>query len=292
MTLEARHLSFAYGSASVLSDVTLALRPGITAIIGPNAAGKSTLLKCLAGLLRTRASVWLEGRDIATVRGEELSRAVSYMPQDLASHAALTVFETVLMGRLHRLSWRVSPEDREAAAGILAEVGLSELAGRRLDTLSGGQAQLAFIAQALARQPRVLLMDEPTSSLDMRHQFQIGELVRTLTVTRGICTAMALHDLNIASRFADTVCVMERGRVIAQGDPTAIVTASMIGSVYGVEACVMTDGVGRPLVCPLRACSRTANQTIQQDILDVPPAIHDGENRDGLAADPIHHAPR
>lgn len=249
--VEVQGLGFAYRADPVLSGVSLRLGPGISAVVGPNAAGKSTLLKCLCGILRPSGEVRIEGRELRAFRGRDLARVVSYLPQDPSGRAALTVFETVLLGRAHQLGWRVSGDDLRATAGLLDELDIADLGDRNIGELSGGQFQMVAIAQALARQPRVLLMDEPTSSLDMGHQFAICSLIRRLTDSRGIATVMALHDLNIAARFADAVYLLEAGRVRCSGPPGEVLTEETIRSVYRVSARVTLDGDGRTLVTPL-----------------------------------------
>lgn len=251
MIIETRDLRFAYRVEPVLRGISVRLGPGITAVVGPNAAGKSTLLKCLSGILRPSGDVRIQGRELRAFRGRDLARIVSYLPQDLSGRAALTVFETVLLGRVHGLGWRVSGDDLRATAALLDELGIADLGDRNIGELSGGQFQMVAIAQALARQPRVLLMDEPTSSLDMKHQFAICSWIRRLTDSRGITTAMALHDLNIAARFADTVYLLEAGQVRCSGPPAEVLTEEMIRSVYGVATRIVIDGEGRPLVTPL-----------------------------------------
>lgn len=251
MNLEARNLHFAYGSLPVLRGVDLQVGPGITAVIGPNAAGKSTLLRCLCGLLTPAGQVLLDGDDVRAIGRERLARSISYLPQDLSCHAVLTVFEAVLLGRLHQLTWHVAPDDVGVVEQLLAEVGVADLCNRSITQLSGGQAQMVAIAQALAREPAIMLMDEPTSNLDMQHQFEICGLMRRLAADRGLRVVMALHDLNVAARFADTVCVLCDGRMHAAGPPADVLTEEMIAEVYRVRARVDRDGDNRPLVTPL-----------------------------------------
>lgn len=251
MILEADSLSFAYGATTVLDGVDITLRSGVTAIIGPNAAGKSTLLKCLCGLLKPRGQVCIDGRELRSLHSEKLARLVSYLPQEFSPRAVLSVFETVLLGRLHRLGWRVTADDTRPVERLLDEMGLTKLAGRYINELSGGQVQMVAIAQALAREPAVLLMDEPTSNLDLRRQFEVCTLIREVTASRGISTAIALHDLNMAARFADTVYVLQEGNVRCSGEPRAILTEEMIAAVYQVEARTTLDEHGRPVVTVL-----------------------------------------
>ena len=181
MILEGRDLCFAYRSSPVLNNVNVRVAPGVTAIIGPNAAGKSTLLKCLAGLLAPQGNVSLAEDDTARLSSLRQTEAVSYLPQNLSTQATLTVFEAVLLGRLHKLRWRVGSDDVSIVEQLLEEFGLNDLAVRNITELSGGQLQMVSIAQALARQPHVLLLDEPTSNLDLQHQFEICSIIAKLT---------------------------------------------------------------------------------------------------------------
>ena len=251
MILEGRDLSFAYHSLPVLENVDIRIAPGVTAIIGPNAAGKSTLMKCLAGLLIPHGQVHLDGGDAKRLSSRSLTDPVSYLPQNLSTQAALTVFETVLLGRLHKLRWRVSTDDVRLVEGLLEEFDLVDLSGRNITELSGGQLQMVSIAQALAREPRVLLLDEPTSNLDLQHQFEICSIIADLTGSRGMSTAMALHDLNVAARFADIVYVLKDGTIHCSGRPADVLTEAMISEVYRVASRVTIDAAGIPLITPL-----------------------------------------
>ncbi|MBN1347618.1 MAG: ABC transporter ATP-binding protein [Phycisphaerae bacterium] len=251
MILEGKRLSFAYRSDPVLRDVDVRFEPGVTAIIGPNAAGKTTLLRCLCGLLKPRGTVQLDGRDLRRISVAERSRIISYLPQDLSTQIVLSVVEAVLLGRLNGLGWRPGEQDLRVVAGLLDELDLSDLAERTITELSGGQHQMVALAQALAREPHVLLLDEPTANLDIEHQFEICSLMRRLTASREMTTVMALHDLNVAARFADVVYVLQNGAVHSHGPATEVMTNSMIASVYHVNARVTACPDGRPLVTPL-----------------------------------------
>jgi iron complex transport system ATP-binding protein len=251
--LETRSLSFAYQQRRVLEDINLKLSPGVAAVIGPNAAGKSTLLKCLAGLLHPQGKVLLDDLELSAFNPRTLSQRISYLPQEMTAAAVITVYETVLLGRMHQLSWRVSRADRQITGRLLDNMGLTSLAESNIQELSGGQRQMVFIAQALAREPAILLMDEPTSSLDLHHQFEICEWIQRWTSARNMTTVMAVHDLNIAARFADIVYVLNDGRIVAQGTPESVITSRMISQVYRVEADVWPDKRGKPSVCPLNS---------------------------------------
>lgn len=250
MILEGHDLRFAYGALPVLRGIDLAIRPGVTAIVGPNAAGKSTLLRCLCGLLKPTGQVRLDGRDIGTISRDALAQSISYLPQTPYTSAVLTVFEAVLLGRVHQLRWHVSADDTRFVQNLLEEFDLADLGDRCITDLSGGQAQLVAIAQALAREPTVLLLDEPNTSLDLQHQFDLCARIRGLTRTRGLSTAMSMHDINMAAQVADTVYVLDAGQIRCSGTPQDVLTEATIASVYHVSARVVFGEDDRPLITP------------------------------------------
>ncbi len=247
MRLTVEGLRVRYGATQAIAAVDLTAHPGeVLAVIGPNGSGKSSLVKAIAGLVTHAGVVAFDGSPLRPER-------IGYMPQDIGARAALTVLEAVLLGRLGRLGLRVRPDDLAAVEAVLGELDLTPLASRYLGELSGGQRQLVFLAQALASQPALLLLDEPISALDIRHQLEVMEIVVRMTKARGLTTLVILHDLNIAARFADTVMVMRKGRVVCCGRPEAVIDAVMVASVFGVEATLSADPDGRLIVTPLRA---------------------------------------
>ncbi|MFN8635146.1 MAG: ABC transporter ATP-binding protein [Chloroflexota bacterium] len=261
MSVRVEGLSFRYGSTPVLEDVLLAeCRPGeLLGLVGPNAAGKSTLLRCVAGLLRGTGRIWLDGEEVTTSeQWRTLRRAVTYLPQEYASTAAITVFEAVLVARQQTASWVVGDDDVAAVASILDDLRLEPIALRYLSELSGGQRQLVAVAQALAREPRVLLLDEPTSSLDLQRQLELLQLVRRLAEVRSMTVLIALHDLNLAARFVDRLVVLHQGRSFVDGPPREVLTEMLLRHVYGVEARVELDGDGLPRITPLRSVREAA----------------------------------
>lgn len=252
MKLQIEGLKFAYNGCSLaLRDIHLEALPGeVTIILGPNASGKSTLLKCVAGLLKPEGSIRLDGNETRKFKKGEIAEWVSYLPQENSFRAVLTVFEAVLLGRIQSLSWRVGKEDLALALSALEELGIEKLASRFLDEMSGGQKQMVSMAQALVRQSRVLLLDEPLNSLDLRHELEILNLLRELTVRRRLTTVIALHDLNLAARYADKVVILNEGDVCAFGKPEAVLTSQTIGDVYGVH-CKVTADDGLLRITPL-----------------------------------------
>jgi len=256
MSIRIEGFTFGYGAAPVLKGVTLeAARPGeVVGLVGPNAAGKSTLLKCVAGLLKAQGRIWFDGREVQSSDDwRTLRRQVTYLPQEYASTAAITVFEAVLIARQQTASWLVGDDDVAAVAGILEELRLETLALRYLSELSGGQRQMVAVAQSLARNPRVLLLDEPTSSLDLQRQLELLQLVRSLAAERAMTVFIALHDLNLAARFVDRLVILHQGTAYAEGSPSDVLTEVMLWQVYGVEARVEHDAEHLPRVTPLRS---------------------------------------
>ncbi|MEO0747984.1 MAG: ABC transporter ATP-binding protein [Pseudomonadota bacterium] len=251
MSLSAKNLSITHGSFSVLKDVNLELRDGqITGLIGPNGVGKSSLLKVLAGLARGVGTVSRDGRDLSEADRRDV---VAYMPQDSSAGSSLTLTEVVLLGRLGTLGLRVSPDLIAAVEEILAEFGLSDLSHRTLDAVSGGQRQLTYLAQALFREPRILLLDEPTAALDLRHQLVVFDTLQRLAREKNIAIAVAVHDLSLAAQFCDQVMCLCHGTLDASGPPQEVLTSDRLARVYGIEAEVTQDQNDRLRIAALRA---------------------------------------
>jgi iron complex transport system ATP-binding protein len=253
VSLHLEGLAFAYGAEQVLDRIDLQLDPAVTALVGPNAVGKSTLLKCVAGILKPAGCALLDGQDLSTLGRRQRAQLIGYLSQDGPRSVELTVLEAVLLGRYHTLSWRVSDTDLDMALAVLNDLGIADLALRSVRELSGGQQQLVSIAQVLVQQPRVLLMDEPTNSLDLQHQLEIAALIEDMTLARGLVTVLVLHDLNLAARVADRIVVLHKGQVYAHGEPVSVVTPEMLRIVYGVRARVNVDAEGVPLITLLES---------------------------------------
>ena len=267
MKLSASDVRFSYGSTDVLKGVTIqeAVPGRITATIGPNAAGKTTFFKCIAGLLKPDGVISVDGRDLRSYSREEISRRVTYLPQESPVNAVLTVFEAVLLARKHTLSWRVTDEDLQSVAGVLEDLDIEDLSTRFLNELSGGQKQMVSIAQSLVREPEILLLDEPTSSLDLQRQLEVLDLVSRVTQERSIVTLISVHDLNLAARYAAQFVVMSQGVVYASGDAHEVLTPEMLRDVYGVNATVTPAHDGILQVTPLSSARRTKHLTEAAD---------------------------
>jgi iron complex transport system ATP-binding protein len=222
-------LAIRYGRHVALEGVSLTAMPGeILGVLGPNGSGKSSLVKAIAGILPYDGAVRFDG-------AFERPSVIGYMPQDHHSRAALTVLETVLLGRLGRLGLRVSDEDLASAETVLNEIGLAHLAMRDLGALSGGQRQLVFLAQALASNPRVLLLDEPFSALDIRHQLEVADLLARLTRERQLTTIIVLHDIPMAARLADQVALLKGGKLVRHGLVGDVIASSAMDEAFQIK---------------------------------------------------------
>jgi iron complex transport system ATP-binding protein len=246
-------LTFGYNSSRILDGLDLVVENSeVLGLVGPNGSGKTTLIKCIDKILKPKGSILLDGRNIDTVSRTELAKRLGYVPQSSSTPLATTVFDTVLMGRRPHISWRVSDADLDKVADILGLLHLEDLAMRDFSQLSGGQKQKVLVARALAQEPEVLLLDEPTSSLDMKHQLEVMEMIASLVKEKRISAVMALHDLNLASMFVDKLAILKDGKIYAAGKPADLLNARNIREVYGVEAVVM-ENLDRPYIIPLRS---------------------------------------
>lgn len=243
-------VEFSYGSRAVLKKVKFTVEKGeLFAILGNNGAGKSTLLKCMNKILRPqRGAVLLERKDLSKLGRVEVARRMAYVAQRYES-GRLTVFDAVLLGRKPHIKWDAGREDLEIVHTVLRVLELEELSLRYLDELSGGELQKVVIARALAQEPRVLLLDEPTSNLDLRNQLEVLKIVKKAAKGREIAAVVVMHDLNLALRFAEKFLLLRDKTIFACGG-IEIMTPDNIASVYGVPVTVEMVG-GVPVVIPV-----------------------------------------
>ncbi|MBO9531768.1 MAG: ABC transporter ATP-binding protein [Solirubrobacteraceae bacterium] len=253
--LEARELRVGYGDVRAVDGLDLAI-PGqqFTMIVGANGCGKSTLLRSLARLLKPEAgSVLLDGRDILRTPSREVARRLGLLPQSPVAPEGLTVHDLVARGRYpHQGLFRQwSPEDEAAVEHALAATGVHDLADRHIDALSGGQRQRAWIAMVLAQETELVLLDEPTTYLDLAHQVEVLDLLDELVRDHGRTVVAVLHDINQACRYADHLVALVSGRIHAAGRPEDVVDAAFIQDVLGLASHVGVDPItGTPLVLP------------------------------------------
>jgi len=255
-TLDAEHLTLGYGELTVVDDLSLVVPPGrITAIVGANACGKSTLLRSMSRLLKPRSGqVVLDGREVHKTPARQLARTLGLLPQSPLAPEGITVADLVGRGRHpHQgLLSRWSTDDDRAVAEALEATETTALADRSVDELSGGQRQRVWIAMALAQQTDVLLLDEPTTFLDVSHQVEVLDLLTDLNRRRGTTIVMVLHDLNLAARYADHLVALAAGRVHAAGTPGEVLTEDCVRAVFGLDSRVVADPTtGAPMMLPL-----------------------------------------
>lgn len=254
--LEARELQLAYGDTVVVDGLDIDILDGtVTAVIGPNGCGKSTLLRALARLLPTRRGhVLLDGRRIDRIPTREVAKILGVLPQSPTAPEGLTVADLVARGRHPHQAWyrQWSSDDEAAVAEALGWTDMAEFAERTVDALSGGQRQRVWISMALAQGTDVLLLDEPTTFLDLAHQVDVLDLVERLHQEMGRTVVMVLHDLNLAARYASRLVAMKDGAIVAAGTPHEVLTETMLRDVFDLDAQVVTDPVaGTPLVVPI-----------------------------------------
>lgn len=257
-TLECRDLRLAYDDRVVVDGLSLAIPTGaVTVIVGANACGKSTLLRGLARLLEPRGGdVVLDGSDIHRLPTKEVARRLGVLPQQPVAPEGITVADLVGRGRSPHQRWlhRFSADDESAVAEALAATEITDLADRSVDELSGGQRQRAWIALALAQGTPLMLLDEPTTFLDLAHQVEVLDLLARLNEDEGRTIVIVLHDLNLACRYAHHLVAMKLGAIVAQGPPRTVITPEVVREVFGLACQVIDDPItGTPLVLPIPA---------------------------------------
>jgi len=242
MTLNVESLTFHYGSRRILSDVSFRVDAGeIVAVLGPNGVGKSTLFRCLIGILRSwRGSVRLHGGNVAAFPAEKIAQKIAYVPQRIET-SSLSVFDAILLGRKPYFTWFATSKDYEAVEDILGRLELESFASQTLDRLSGGELQKVALARALVQEPELLILDEPTNSLDMKNQVGILSLLRNIVRERKIMALLSIHDINVAMRYADRFLLLRQGNVIADVRHDGL-DSDMIELVYGLPVHIHSLG--------------------------------------------------
>ena len=300
--LRAEHLTLGYDGNPVVHDLSLAIPEGrITVIVGANACGKSTLLRGLARLLKPRqGSVLLDGVELHRMGTRAVATRLGILPQQPVAPEGITVAELVARGRHPHQRWfrQWSVDDEDSVAGALAATGITDLADRSIDELSGGQRQRVWIALALAQGTPLLLLDEPTTFLDLAHQVDVLDLLAQLNEDEGRTIVLVLHDLNMAARYAHHLVAMRDGRVVAQGPPGEVVTPELVAEVFDLECRVVPDPItGTPLVLPIPSRLRQGNQPRARNLdtgghmatipVEVSESKSEGSGSECLAEDPV-----
>ena len=250
MSIKVNELNFSYSEEDeVLKDINFTLNDNeILGIVGPNGSGKSTLLKNINGILEPRTgNIKLNGKPIGKLSREDVAKIVGYVPQNESKEFPSTVFDTVLLGRKPYINWKPTSEDLKKVSNIIKLLGLQELSMRDIKQLSGGQKQKVMVARSLAQDPDILLLDEPTSDLDLKHQLEVLKIIEE-QVKNGRSAVLAIHDLNLAGRYCDKILMLNNGEVYDFGGPE-ILSRENIETVYGVKVSV-SNHMGRSLVVP------------------------------------------
>lgn len=261
-SIEVRGITVSYNGTPVLREISMAVGAGeMVAVIGPNGSGKTTLLRAVAGMLSPRSGeVAIEGHPVAGLSRREAARLVAMVPQDPVIPLGMTALEYTLLGRTPYIGyWAAeSAEDRRLAAEALDRLGAGGLAGRPIDRLSGGERQRVVLARALAQDSHALLLDEPTTALDIGHQQTVLELVDGLRRERGTAVLGAFHDLTLAAQYADRMVLLVEGRIAAEGRPGEVLDPALLSRFSGARVTVLEGPGGEPIVVPLRWGGQTA----------------------------------
>jgi len=258
--LATKNIHFGYHSSEVLKDVSIEINDGkIASIVGPNGSGKSTLIKCIDHILIPgKGEISVDRINISDLSQMELARHIAYVPQSSLCVFPNTVFDAVIMGRRPDLGWTGSERDEAVVWNVLGLLGLESLALFPFNELSGGQQQKVLIARALAQETGVILLDEPTSNLDIWHQIDVMEIIHSLVKKQNITAIIAIHDLNMAARYSDTVIMMKHGEIVATGKPESVLNEENLASVYSIEAKIRCSG-DIPHIIPLKKVAKIDN---------------------------------
>ena len=255
MKIKVKDIVFRYKSDPVLKNVCLDIKDEFLCIVGPNGAGKSTLIKCIARLLKYKGEIILDNeKELKKLKRIELSKRISYLPQKVStSFGSITALDVVIMGRYPHRQWHwiASKEEIEKALEVMKMLNIEHLATRPINEMSGGQQQKVFIAKALAQETDIILLDEPTSNLDIRHQIEVMETLSNLVKEKELCVIAVIHDLNLASRYADKIVILKDGQIVGAGKPEEVITPENIRKVYGVEA-IVGEKFGKPYMIPVK----------------------------------------
>ncbi len=249
--LEIKDLSFSYNKhkENIFENLSINFSKGFNVILGPNGAGKSTLLKAIFGLLKYKGEIYYDNVNLSKINFNKKTELISYLPQMDLNVSPLTVLEMVLLGRLPELHQKISDEDIKAVTEILKALNIEDLITKKFSELSGGQKKMVFIAQTLVRNPKLVLLDEPTNSLDLQKQLELCQFLQNFIELKKVDIVTVLHDINLAIRYADHIIILSNeGRLYDSGEARKVITEKMLREVYGVSGNVILDDENKPII--------------------------------------------
>ncbi|MFW5987924.1 MAG: ABC transporter ATP-binding protein [bacterium] len=250
MKMNGQNLCFAYKQKKILDKLDIEIKEGeLTSITGPNGVGKSTLIKCMSNIYKLNSGVIYLGRDILDKKdSKKLAKMLGYVPQKEENNFSITAYEMILLGRKPYIKWKVKKSDKEIVNNLLKKLKIEHLAERDINTLSGGERQKVVIARALAQEPEILLLDEPTASLDLNHQVEVMKTLQKLAHEEKTSVVVVLHNLNLASRFSDKVFLMSKDGFYKVGEPEQVFTTENIKEIYNIEVEILKSSQGNHIV--------------------------------------------
>ena len=249
--LEIKDLSFSYNKhkENIFENLSINFSKGFNVILGPNGAGKSTLLKAIFGLLKYKGEIYYDNVNLSKINFNKKTELISYLPQMDLNVSPLTVLEMVLLGRLPELHQKISDEDIKAVTEILKALNIEDLITKKFSELSGGQKKMVFIAQTLVRNPKLVLLDEPTNSLDLQKQLELCQFLQNFIELKKVDIVTVLHDINLAIRYADYIVILTNdGKLYDSGEARKVITEKMLREVYGVSGNVILDNENKPII--------------------------------------------
>lgn len=249
MELIIRNLNVSFGEKKILQNIDAVFKEGkFHSIIGVNGSGKSVFLKAISNIIKYKGDILIKDQgNISNIARDSLS----YVPQLNSSESQLTVFETILLGMFRELSWRVTEQQIKTVDCIIEDMSLEGIKNKMYGTLSGGQKQMVMLAQALISKPKILLLDEPTSALDLKHQLRLFQVTQKYTKINNCISIIVLHDLNLVSRFSDTITLIDRGRILKQGKPEEVISKEVLENSYGVSLDISKSERGFYTIIPV-----------------------------------------
>ncbi|OOM79534.1 ABC transporter ATP-binding protein [Clostridium sp. BL-8] len=248
MTLKIQNISYKHSSKFSLNNINLAFDNNVTAIIGPNGSGKSTLIKCIVNIYKCDGEMYYQGEKLNKQKKEFIKQKVGYLPQTSQNDASITVFEAVLLGLMNTLTLKVNKKQEQKVNDILDAFELQHLAKNKINELSGGQLQMVLLAQSIIKEPEVLILDEPLNNLDIHRQFSLLNTISNLAYEKKMIVIIVMHDINLASRYADNIVVMKEGKVYSHGTPEKVLTKEMVREIYKIDSEIYVNKQGKQVI--------------------------------------------